>query len=375
MKDFFISYNKADRAWAEWIAWQLEAEGHEVIIQAWDFRPGGNFVLDMQRATGAERTIAVLSPDYLTALYTQPEWAAAFAQDPTGEKGTLLPVRVRECELKGLLHPIVYIDLFKLDKATAKRALLDGVKRGRAKPDKEPDFPPSRTIASEPRFPGAMPAIWNIPHLRNQNFTGREDELAALRASLVAGETAALVAARAIHGLGGVGKTQLAVEYAYRHGKDYDIVWWIRSEDTVTLASDYAGLAVKLNLSEKEATEQRVIVEAVKERLRHNRGWLMIFDNAEDAESVRDYIPRGGMGHIIITSRNPIWAGVAKSLPVTSLPLDKAIEFLLKRTESQDEVTAKKLAEAVGCLPLALEQASAYIETSGSTLARYLDLF
>src|SRR5262245_22991516 len=112
MKDFFVSYNRADRSWAEWIAWQLEEMGYEVILQAWDFRPGSNFVLEMQEAAvDAQRTIAVLSPNYLTALYTQPEWAAAFAQDPTGEKGVLLPVRVRECELKGLLQSIVYIDL------------------------------------------------------------------------------------------------------------------------------------------------------------------------------------------------------------------------------------------------------------------------
>ena len=97
MKDFFISYNKADREWAEWIAWQLEEAGYTTVLQAWDFRPGSNFVLEMQRArTEAQRTIAVLSPDYLAAPFTQPEWAAAFARDPTGEKGLLLPVRVRE---------------------------------------------------------------------------------------------------------------------------------------------------------------------------------------------------------------------------------------------------------------------------------------
>ncbi len=112
MKDFFISYNSADRTWAEWIAWQLEEAGYTTVLQAWDFRPGSNFVLEMQRATTeAERTIAVLSPDYLGARFTQPEWAAAFAQDPTGEKGTLLPVRVRECDLKGLLPQSVTLKI------------------------------------------------------------------------------------------------------------------------------------------------------------------------------------------------------------------------------------------------------------------------
>lgn len=217
--------------------------------------------------------------------------------------------------------------------------------------------------------------IWNVPHLRNPNFTGREAELAELRRSLLAGETAALVQTQAITGLGGVGKTQLAVEYAYRNGANYDIVWWVRSEVSTTLASDYASLAAKLDLPEKNATEQRVIVEAVKEWLRQNQGWLLIFDNAVDAPSVSEYIPRGYVGHIIVTSRNPNWKGLAKSLSVNPLPLEEAIQFLLKRTDQQDEATAKTLAEELGRLPLALEQASAYMETSGCTLAHYLKLF
>lgn len=382
MTDFFISYNRADHLWAEWIAWQLEEADYTVILQAWDFRPGGNFVHKMDGATiEAERTIAVLSPDFLTSSFTQPEWNAAFAKDPTGEKGILLPVRVRECDIKGLLGQIVYIDLIKLDEAAAKRVLLEGVKRGRAKPDEKPEFPgaPKRTIASRPRFPGTLPAIWNIPHLRNPNFTGREADLQALRDSLLVSGTAALVAAlvepRAIHGLGGVGKTQLAVEYAYRNGAGYDVVWWVRSEDPTTLASDYASLAVKLDLPEKDLTEQRVIVEAVKEWLRQNRDWLLIFDNAVDAESVRDYLPRGSAGHIIITSRSPNWMGMAKAFPVKTLPSAEAVELLLKRTGHQDETTAKRLADALGCLPLALEQAGAYIETRGCTMAHYLELF
>lgn len=90
-KDFFVSYNKADRAWAEWIAWQLEAEGYTTVLQAWDFLPGSNFILGMdQAAQAASRTIALLSPDYFASNFTPSEWAAAFAQDPTGEHGKVL---------------------------------------------------------------------------------------------------------------------------------------------------------------------------------------------------------------------------------------------------------------------------------------------
>src|SRR5262245_34562235 len=116
MKDFFISYTKADRNWAEWLAWQIEEAGYQVTIQAWDFRPGGNFVLDMHSAAlESERTIAVLSPDFLKSGFTQPEFAAAFAQDPTGKNSILVPVRVRECKPGGLLGQIVYIDLVGLN--------------------------------------------------------------------------------------------------------------------------------------------------------------------------------------------------------------------------------------------------------------------
>jgi len=169
MKDFFISYTKSDREWAEWIAWILEENGYTTILQAWDFRPGSNFVLEMDRAAReADRTIAVLSQGYLDALYTHPEWAAAFAQDPKGEKGTLLPVCVRDCDpdaLKGLLGPIIHVNIKGLSADAAKQALLEGIHRGRAKPSGRPPFPPDadRSAPARPSFPGALPPIQNVP--------------------------------------------------------------------------------------------------------------------------------------------------------------------------------------------------------------------
>ena len=132
-KDFFISYNQADRTRAEWITWQLEAEGYSTIYQAWDFRPGMNFMHKMHEAAQqAERTIAVLSTNYLEALYTYPEWEAALKQDPRGVKGVLVPVRIQECKPPGLLGLLSYIDLVGLDETGAQKTLLDGVHRSRA---------------------------------------------------------------------------------------------------------------------------------------------------------------------------------------------------------------------------------------------------
>ena len=142
MKDFFVSYNKVDRPWAEWIAWRLESSGYSTVVQEWDFRPGGNFALLMDRATReASQTVAVLSPDYLSSHFTQPEWAAAFANDPTGEKRQLLPIRVRNCDTEGLLPQIICVDLVGLDESTAAAKLIAGVAAGRLKPKIPPSYP------------------------------------------------------------------------------------------------------------------------------------------------------------------------------------------------------------------------------------------
>jgi hypothetical protein len=156
MAHFFISYTGADVQWAEWIAWVLEDAGHSVILQKWDFRPGGNFIVQMQDAAAkADRTIAVLSPDYLKSGFATPEWAAAFVNDPTGSKLKLVPVRVRECNPDGLLKAVVYIDLVGADEHVAKQRLLDGLSNLRAKPATQPRFPgqPHSVHPAAP-FPG-----------------------------------------------------------------------------------------------------------------------------------------------------------------------------------------------------------------------------
>lgn len=180
MDQIFVSYNRADRQWAEWIAWQLEAAGYNVFIQAWDIRPGSNFVVAMQSASAnSERTLAVLSSNYLNAKFTQPEWTAAFAQDPTGEAGILVPVRVSEIQLSGLWVSIVYIDLVGLSEEDAKAALLEGIAHGRAKPSASPSFPGTSkaiqsTVQRLPSFPAPPDSIepslkeWSVLQLQNE---------------------------------------------------------------------------------------------------------------------------------------------------------------------------------------------------------------
>jgi len=142
--DFFISYNSSDRRWAEWVAWEVEHAGYSTVVQAWDFRPGANFVAEMDRALArAGRVLALLSPNYLRSSFAFSEWAAAFAKDPMGVGGRLVPIRIAECHPQGLLGQVVYIDLVELDEEAARKELLRGLEAGRAKPLAPVRFPDS----------------------------------------------------------------------------------------------------------------------------------------------------------------------------------------------------------------------------------------
>ena len=170
--DYFISYTAADAQWAEWIAWVLEEKQKcTTKLQAWDFVPGSNFVLEMQKAAAStSRTIAVLSPDYLRSAYAKPEWAAAFAQDPEGMKRKLVPVMVRDCVPDGLLNAIVHIKLMNLTEEEAENALFKGLIGTRQKPAMSPGFPGTQSSARKTAipFPGNAGATGNCPSGRSR---------------------------------------------------------------------------------------------------------------------------------------------------------------------------------------------------------------
>ena len=178
------------------------------------------------------------------------------------------------------------------------------------------------------------------------------------------------------HGLGGVGKTQLALEYAYRYASEYSLIWWLRSEGSESLNAGFEALGKKLGVVPEEGrAEQSEVVEAVRAALEHRTDWLLVFDNARRPDEIRPYLPRGSAGHVIVTSRYSAWGGVAKPLPVKVWEPEESVRFLLARTGQTDETTAGELSEELGRLPLALEQAAAYVEKTGRTLAGYLELF
>jgi hypothetical protein len=215
--------------------------------------------------------------------------------------------------------------------------------------------------------------VSNVPFARNPYFTGRDDLLREIHERLKTG--GATRRTEALTGLGGIGKTQTAIEYGHRYADDYDCVWWVRAEDPATLAADYADLARELALEAMQSKELKDRVQAVRAWFDQHDRWLLVFDNAPDAKSISEYRPRLARGHVLVTSRDASWAGVAVSREMRPLAEADAVTFLCARTGDADRTSALELARTLGALPLALEQACAYAERTGKTLAQYLDLF
>src|SRR5215204_1927017 len=175
-------------------------------------------------------------------------------------------------------------------------------------------------------------------------------------------------------GLGGVGKTQLAVEYAYRHAWDYQVVWWIPADQPVLVRSALAALAPRLGLTGIAPERVEDAVRAVLESLRRGdpySRWLLIFDNADQPETIRDLMPNGP-GDVLVTSRNHRWQSLVDTVEVDVFTRRESLEFLKRRVPGGDERGSGRLAEELGDLPLALEQAGALQAETGMSAAEYL---
>nr|WSW57390.1 FxSxx-COOH system tetratricopeptide repeat protein [Streptomyces sp. NBC_00998] len=220
---------------------------------------------------------------------------------------------------------------------------------------------------------GQPRVMGNVPP-KNPNFTGRESLLAAVEEHLRSDETAAVLP-HALHGMGGVGKSQLAIEYIYRHSHEYNVIWWIPAERENLILGALVDLARALDL--EVGPQANTAVPAVREALRTGRphdNWLLVFDNAEDIETVRGYFPTGGPGKIIVTSRNRDWERVASPLTVNVFEREESIALLQRRARDLSHGDANRLAEALGDLPLAIEQAGAWHAATGMPVSQYLDL-
>lgn len=219
-----------------------------------------------------------------------------------------------------------------------------------------------------------IPDVWgNVPQ-RNKNFTGRLALIQDLEKRIKTEVTAVLP--HALQGLGGVGKTQLAVEYAYRYAKDYQLVWWIPADQPPLARSSLAALALRLGLAGAAPGKIEDAVAAVLEALRRGdpyERWLLIFDNADQPEEISRLMPHGP-GHVLVTSRNHRWQSMADTVEVDVFDRTESLEFLSRRVPGIALTDANRLAEDLGDLPLALEQAGALQAETGMSVTDYLEL-
>ncbi|MFJ5864002.1 FxSxx-COOH system tetratricopeptide repeat protein [Streptomyces parvus] len=373
---FFISYAGVDRPWAEWVGWHLGQAGHQVILDVWDWHTGDIFVERMDDALKqSDAVVALFSKSYFDAeRWTQEEWTAAVAR-----RERIIPLAVEPlaaADTPHLLAPRLHKNLHGLDETAARAALREAINGG-TRPTSPPVFPGSAPTAepaeaqgsTKPRLPGStgQPDVWNVRR-RNPDFSGREAVIVQLRESLLSGQQAVV---QALHGMGGIGKTQIALEYAHRFSGQYDLVWWIDAEQSDQIPVHYTELADRLGIAKPDAGSDPN-ARAVLHHLRTRQRWLIVLDNAEDPAQIAPWLPEGP-GHVLITSRNHSWRGIAHPTGLDVFTRSDSLAYLGTRIPGTTPAQADALAQDLGDLPLALAQAAGVIG-SGMTLDRYRQL-
>ncbi|MDF3148871.1 MULTISPECIES: FxSxx-COOH system tetratricopeptide repeat protein [unclassified Streptomyces] len=373
---FFISYAGVDRPWAEWVAWYLREAGHEAMLDVWDWRAGDDFVERMEEGLDrADAVVALLSKSY----FDPGRWTKEEKNSTIARRGRVVPLAVEpltNADVSPLLAALVRTEIHGMDEADALAALLKAVTGSAGQPNTPPTYPDAAAKeappedGSKPRLPGSgvrRDLVSNLPR-RNPDFSGRETELVRLRDGLVSGRQAVV---HAVHGMGGIGKTQIALEYAHRFAEQYDVVWWIDAEQAGQIPVHYTELAARLGIARPEAGTEHG-ARALLDHLRDRQRWLIVLDNAEDPEDIKPWLPEGP-GHALITSRNPEWRGVAHRTGLDVFDRADSVSYLTEHIPTLTAEDADLLATDLGDLPLALAQAVGVIG-SGTTFDLYREL-
>ncbi len=384
--ELFYSYAHEDERLRNELEKHLSLMKRQRLISQWHDRnigAGTEWANEINTRLNTARIILLLiSPDFIASDYCYSiEMTRALERHQAGE-ARVIPIILRPTDLKN--SPFSKLQALPKDAKPITRwkdrdeAFLN-VAEGIRKAISDLTATSSATQSS--------PQLWNIPYRRNPFFTGREDILTTLHNQLQTGKPAALTQPQAINGLGGIGKTQTAVEYAYRHRDEYHPILWATAATRESLIADFVKIATLLNLPEQNAQKQDRAVAAVKHWLSSNKDWLLILDNADDLEMASDFLPIEYTGHILLTTRAQFTGTIANGIDLEKMDLAEGTLLLLRRARvlakdaqldqvnSEERATAEAIVKVLDGLPLALDQAGAYIEETQCGLAGYLELY
>jgi hypothetical protein len=356
--DFFLSRRGSIAEIAREVADVLTESGYKIIVQDYDFLLSDSVIERMHEGVKDARDLIILfTRDYEQSPYTRKEFTSFEAQRLRDlEERHIIILRCEDVPLQGLLADVIYQDLVGIeDREERKRRIIAAAERqSQAAPP-----PPRPFIGVPPRIP---------------SFTGREDELYRLDAILIHDKPAVVTQAVgrvAVQGMGGVGKTSLAVEYAHRYRNLYSGVCWCPAETRASLITALAGLGVTLGSAASEEADAEKAAKAALQRLAEQRAtWLLVYDNVASPSEIAGLLPSAG-ARVLITSRFLDWTGLADEVALTILPPEEAVAFLQSRAGREDAVGARTLADALGYLPLALDHAAAYCKRTQVAFSEY----
>ena len=347
-----LDFSPEDQLWGEWIAAVLGTAGITV-------RLAGEVIADPDDSPAAQN-IAIVSDSYISR------------RDPESAVPSNVLIAVTDTPLPSQLtgtEGTRVIELAGLAETQAVDRLIDGLK-GRRSADLESGI-------AALRYPGSdRPQILNIP-ARNVNFTGRDKALRELNEELYTRrETDALPVT--IRGLSGLGKTQVALEYAHRFRPDYDVIWWMNCGQPQYVDASLVDLAKEMREVFKAGLPEEGGVSEIARQLlkllsegRTDKRWLLVYDNAEDIDAIKNLLPSGG-GHVLITSRDERWAGAGTSLQVDRFERKESTSHLRRRTPGITEADADRVADKLGDIPLAVAAAGALMASTGMSVSEYL---
>ncbi|MFF2661422.1 FxSxx-COOH system tetratricopeptide repeat protein [Kitasatospora sp. NPDC058032] len=378
-RQVYVSYAPGDRVWAEWIAGTLRGFGYLATLHsaAVPLDPGPPQAAALPEAAGPldgdGRLLALLTGDYAALPRAREIWRRLATQDPVSDSGGLLAVRIGAPEQaeppRFAGHRALELATGSAEQAEAQLFELIGPPPGAGRWMDSGEF----SVARLPRFPDSRPAIRKLPP-RLSTFIGRMRLLEAVRDGFTAGADGAPV--QVLYGIGGVGKSQAAIEYAHRFASAYDVLWWVPAQQPAVIPQRLAELAPGLGLeTDGDVTRTaRAVLEALGSG-RPYRRWLLLFDNAEDPELLDPWLPAAGPdGHVLVTSRDRRWARRPGRTEVEVFDRAESVELVRNFNTGVERADAERIAELLGDLPLAVGQAAAWLQETPMPAATYADL-